>query len=160
VALAAFTALDMSRPSERRTHLGRLVERIDDRGIGDFLLIVQRKLADNLGSLRQSVWGFVLVIVLIFGIWLYLHARDRLRAVHDAIPEVRIAAIGLAIVALLGWALNDSGIAIPGVMMTAALAALVWLLVRTDPDRSDPGRLESRRPGTGSSTRAPAGARA
>ncbi len=135
VALAAFTALDMARPPERRTHLGRLVERVEDRGVGDFIVIVQRKLADNLGSLRQSVWGFVLPIALALALWLVFRSRHRLVALRDAVPEVQIAGIGLAIVALLGWALNDSGIAIPGVMLTVGIAALVWLLVRTDPDR-------------------------
>ncbi len=160
VALAAFTALDMARPPERRTHLGRLVERIDDRGIGDFVVIVQRKLADNLGSLRQSVWGFVLPIALALGIWLFLRARDRLRRVVDDVPEARIAGVGLAIVGLLGWALNDSGIAIPGVMLTVAMASLVWLLVRTDADRGGTGTSRTGAPPARASTRARAGARA
>ena len=38
--------------------------------------------------------------------------------------------------AVLGWALNDSGITIPGVMLTVAIAATAWLLVKTDPDRA------------------------
>jgi hypothetical protein len=133
--LAAATALDMSRAPEQRTHLGRLVERIEDRGFGDFVVVVQRKLADNLGSLRSSVWGFVLPIALAFGLWLVFRARHRLQAVVEAVPEVTIAGTGLAIVALLGWAMNDSGIAIPGVMLTIAIASLVWLLVQLDPDR-------------------------
>ena len=135
VVLGIATALDMSRAPERRTHLGRLVERIEDRGIGDFVVVVQRKLGDNLGSLRSSVWGFMLPIALALALWLVLRAGFRLRALVDAIPEVRIAGTGLAIVAILGWALNDSGIAIPGVMLVIAIASLVWLLVRTDPDR-------------------------
>jgi hypothetical protein len=155
VALAAFTALDMARPPERRTHLGRLVERVEDRGIGDLVVVIQRKLADNLGSLRQSVWGFVLPIALAFALWLAFRARHRLVALRDAIPEVTIAGIGLAIVATLGWALNDSGIAIPGVMLTVAIAALVWLLVRTDPDRANAGTSRA-----GAPKRARAGARA
>jgi hypothetical protein len=134
VVLGAATALDLSRPPERRTHLGRLVERIEDRGLGDFVVVVQRKLGDNLGSLRSSVWGFILPITLAFALWLVFRARDRLGAVVEAVPEVRIAGTGLAIVALLGWVLNDSGIAIPGVMLTIAIASLVWLLVRFDPD--------------------------
>jgi hypothetical protein len=139
VALGAATALDMSRPPERRTHLGRLVERIEDRGIGDFIVVVQRKLADNLGSLSQSIWGFMLPIALVLGLWLFWHARHRLRALVEDAPAARIGGTGLAIVALLGWALNDSGIAIPGVMLLIGIASLVWLLVRTDPDRPATG---------------------
>ena len=84
--LAAATALDMSRAPEQRTHLGRLVERIEDRGFGDFVVVVQRKLADNLGSLRSSVWGFVLPIALVLGLWLVLHARHRLAGARRGRP--------------------------------------------------------------------------
>jgi hypothetical protein len=137
--LGAATALDMSRPPARRTHLGRLVERVQERGIGDFITVVQRKLGDNLGSLRHSVWGFVLPVALVLAWWLAFRARHRLRAVVAVVPEVTTAGIGLAIVGLLGWALNDSGIAIPGVMLVIAIAAVVWLLVRTDPDGPSAG---------------------
>jgi hypothetical protein len=160
VAIGAFTALDMARPPDRRTHLGRLVERVEDRGIGDFVVVVQRKLADNLGSLRQSVWGFILPIALALALWLVFRARHRLVALREAIPEVQIAGIGLAIVAALGWALNDSGIAIPGVMLTVAMAALVWLLVRTDPDRSPRAAGSKKAPPAKASKRSSAGARA
>jgi hypothetical protein len=137
VAVAAFAALDMSRAPDQRTHLGRLIERVQDRGLGDFLVIVQRKLADNLGSLRNSVWGFTLLIAVVLAIWLWKRARARLRAVDAAVPEVRIGGIGLAIVAFLGYALNDSGVAIPGVMLVIAIAAFVWLLVRFEPADAD-----------------------
>jgi hypothetical protein len=137
VVLAGFTALDMSRAPERRTHLGRLVERIQDRGIGDFVVVVQRKLGDNIGSLRNSIWGLVLPITLVLVFWLIKKAPERLRAVSDAVPETRIAGIGLAIVATLGYALNDSGIAVPAVMLVIAIAAFVWLLVRFEPRRDE-----------------------
>jgi hypothetical protein len=144
VAVAGFTALDLARPPERRTHLGRLVERVNDRGLGDFVVVLQRKLGDNLGSLRTSVWGVTLVIVIVLVVWLLRRARPRLRAVDAAVPEARIGGVGLAIVGTLGYALNDSGVAIPGVMLVIAIAAFVWLLVRYEPvpseDRPDPGR--------------------
>ena len=134
VAVAAFTALDMARPPDSRTHLGRLVERVNDRGIGDLVVVLQRKLGDNLGSLRSSVWGLVLPITLVLVYWLIKRAPARLRAVDVAVPEGRIGGIGLAIVALFGYALNDSGVAIPGVMLVIAIAAFVWLLVRFEPE--------------------------
>jgi hypothetical protein len=154
VVLGAATALDLSRPPERRTHLGRLVERIEDRGLGDFLVVVQRKLADNLGSLRQSIWGIMVPLALALGLWLWFRARHRVWAVLDRVPGLRVGAVGFSIVALLGWALNDSGIAIPGAMLVIAIAGLVWLLVRTDPDLPD-GPDHPGEPGT-PARRAPA----
>jgi hypothetical protein len=136
LALGAATALDMSRAPERRTHLGRLVERIDERGLGDFVVIVQRKLADNLGSLRNSVWGFMLLIALALVVWLVKRAPARLDAVRAAVPETRTGLIGFAVLAVLGYALNDSGIAIPGVMLVVLLGSGIWLLTRFEPAES------------------------
>jgi len=140
VALAGFTALDLSRPPQRRTHLGRLAERIDERGIGDFIVVVQRKLADNLGSLRHSMWGFMLLVALVLALWLYRRDPQRVPDLFRRVPGVRVAAIGLTIVAALGYLLNDSGVAIPGVMLVIGLASLVWLLVRFDPDTATTAR--------------------
>jgi hypothetical protein len=144
VALAGFTALDLSRPAQRRTHLGRLVERIDERGIGDFVVVVQRKLGDNLGSLRHSIWGFMLLIALALAIWLYQRAPRRFPDLLHRLPALRVATIGFAIVATLGYLVNDSGVAIPGVMLVIALASLVWLLVGFDPDPSEPAIADTR----------------
>ena len=134
LALAAFAALDLSRPAQRRTHLGRLVERIDERGLGDFVVVVQRKLADNLGSLRHSTWGFMLLVVVVLGVWMYRRAPERVPDLLRRLPAARVSAIGLGIVAVLGYLLNDSGVAVPGVMLVIAVASFVFLLVRFDPD--------------------------
>ncbi|MFO7590203.1 MAG: hypothetical protein R6X23_04815 [Acidimicrobiia bacterium] len=139
VALAGFATLDLSRPAQRRTHLGRLVERIDERGIGDFIVVVQRKLTDNLGSLRHSIWGLMLLIALVLAVWLYRRAPERVPDLLRRLPAIRVSAIGLGIVAALGYLLNDSGVAIPGVMLVVGLASLVWLLCRFDPDATPAG---------------------
>jgi hypothetical protein len=39
--------------------------------------------------------------------------------------------IGIAAAAVLGYALNDSGIAVPGVMLSVLMPAMVFLLLRT-----------------------------
>jgi hypothetical protein len=135
VALAGATALDLSRAPERRTHLGRLVERIEDQGFGDFVVILQRKLADNLATLTHSVWGLILPLALLFALWLVRRARPRIAAVLASLPELRAGFVGSAVLAVLGYALNDSGIAIPGLMLTIAVASIIWLLTRIEPSQ-------------------------
>ena len=142
VAIGAFTALDVSRPPDSRTHLARLVLRIHDRGIGDFIVILQRKLGDNLLSLTNSVWGFILPIVLVLALWLVRRAPERLAAIRAAAPEATTGLTGFAILAVLGYALNDSGIAIPGVMLSILVSCTVWLLTQIVP--STPRRASAR----------------
>jgi hypothetical protein len=133
VALAAFGALDLSRSPDQRTHFGRLLVRINQRGLGDFVVIVQRKLADNLGTLTNSIWMLMLPGVAILLIWLARRAPDRLPAIERALPATRASLIGFAVLALLGYAVNDSGIAIPGVMLVIFVPCVAWLLVRFPP---------------------------
>src|SRR5262249_9206332 len=59
-AIAA--AIDLSRPREDRTHLGRYLTRVQDRGIGEGWSVVQRKLDSNLSSLGTGILGLVLLV--------------------------------------------------------------------------------------------------
>jgi hypothetical protein len=45
------------------------------------------------------------------------------------VPELRGSLIGFVIVAALGFALNDSGIAIPGLMLAVLNPVLIFLFV-------------------------------
>jgi hypothetical protein len=48
----------------------------------------------------------------------------------DRVTTARATVLALAVVAVLGFALNDSGITIPGMMAAVMLSALVVLLAR------------------------------
>ena len=121
---------DLARPAASRTHLGRLFERIGDQGWEGFWTIIQRKASANLGVLGLSIWTLLLpVLFVLLGVFLY-RAPGRLREVQQAIPELRATLVAFGVLAVLGFALNDSGIAIPGVMLGVANAVLVYLCVR------------------------------
>jgi hypothetical protein len=68
-AIAA--AIDLSRPREDRTHLGRYLTRIQDRGIGEGWSVIQRKLDANLSSVRTGILGLMLLVtaVLLVVLW-------------------------------------------------------------------------------------------
>jgi hypothetical protein len=70
------------------------------------------------------------------------------------VPELKVSGIGFVILAVLGNLLNDSGVAIPGMMLAIALGCAVWLLVNTEPRRAPeaPGR-EARRGTAGATQR-------
>ncbi|MCZ7531007.1 MAG: hypothetical protein M5U31_12135 [Acidimicrobiia bacterium] len=133
--IGVFATLDLLRPAQSRTHLGRLVERIVDDGPGALETVVLRKLGANISVLTRSVWTLmvpVLVIFLAVQVW---RSRGRLRAVQAAIPELRAALVGLMIAGGLGFALNDSGIAVPGLMLGVINGSLVYLaLVVREPE--------------------------
>lgn len=127
--LAVFAIIDLSRPASDRTHLGRLVARIGDEGIGAFTTVVGRKLGANLSVLTGSIWTLMLPVAFGFLAWLIWRGPDFLRRVRFDLAEVLP---GLALAAVLGFALNDSGIAVPGIMLGVVNAALAYFVL-TEP---------------------------
>lgn len=130
----AFGAFDLSRPAARQTHLGRLLADIGDNGFSAFQTVVLRKLNANLSVLTSSVWILMLPLVFAFIAFLMWRAPWRLRTIRERIPQERAAVAGLITAMVLGFALNDSGISVPGLMLGVANAALVNLLLRVDAD--------------------------
>ena len=129
VALVAFGLFDLTRPSDKRTHLGRLFETTQSRGWSGLSTVIERKIYANLSVFLRSTWLLAVIIVLAFLAYLYGRHRDRLRAITEWVPELRASFIGFAILSVLGFALNDSGIAVPGMMLSVLNPTVVALLV-------------------------------
>jgi hypothetical protein len=53
----------------------------------------------------------------------------RVGRIVEVIPELRAALIGFAIAATLGYALNDTGVVVPGVMLGILNPMLVMIVV-------------------------------
>jgi hypothetical protein len=147
MAVVIFGLVDLARESDQRTHLGRLFERIGDEGWSSFETVVVRKAGQNLDTIGNSVWLWMIVMVVLFVAYLVVRERALVLAIFDRVPELRAAAIGFAILAVLGYALNDSGVAVPGMMLGIANAVLVcllaWIVPRT---RSAPSTTETPEP--------------
>lgn len=132
-AVLTLGALDLTRPSSERTHLGRLFERVGVDGWSGFSTIVQRKLGSNVATLTRSIWSMMVVPLLVLAVIVLWRAPGRLASVRHRIPELRIAFIGLVVAGTLGYALNDSGVAVPGMMLAVLNPALAYLLLRVEP---------------------------
>lgn len=154
--LAGF--VDLARPEESRTHLGRLFEDVRVDGFGAFETVVVRKLGANLDVLASSEWTLMLPVVFGFVLYLIWRAPGRLQRLQEVVPQERAARVGFVIAAVLGFALNDSGIAVPGLMLGVMNASLVYLVLRTEdppwkaeiddpaPRDGDTGRLRASSP--------------
>ncbi len=129
VAVTAATVADLSRPAGSRTHLARLVEQIGGEGSSALMTVLHRKLEMSLATLSSSQWRPMVPLVLAFVaflVWGPGHAFSRLLA---RVPQLRAVLAGLALVAVLGFALNDQGIVVPAVMLGVLAPALVLLVV-------------------------------
>lgn len=134
VVVLGFGFLDLTRPAAEQTHLGRLLSDIGANGVGAFETVVLRKLNANLSVLTSSIWTLMLPVVIAAVAFVIWWAPWRLRTIAQRIPEERAAVAGLITAMVLGFALNDSGITVPGIMLVVVNAALVNLLLRVDED--------------------------
>ncbi len=129
-AIGAFTLFDLSRPSSRRSHLGRLFEQVDTDGWEAAILVVERKLDANLSVLTKSPWTLMVPAALAFVAYLVYRSPSSLGEIQRRLPELRVALAGILVAGLLGFALNDSGIAVPGMILGVLNPALVYLSAR------------------------------
>lgn len=135
VALALVTlvsVVDWRRPAEERSHLGAFVQQVLD---GEFANIVGRKLANNLDILFSSVLGLLVPFAVLFLAFVLLRPLRQTPAVltiaYQEAPMLRPAFMGWVTLMVVGFAVNDSGVAIPavGIMMTIPFLILISLKV-------------------------------
>jgi hypothetical protein len=130
--------LDHLRPPARQTHMGRFFDRLV---AGDSLPWLERKFTamahtfGNLTLLPVVVAAFLFVL-------LVLHRPGRagasgLRLAYERAPMLRAGLSGAFVTALVGGAVNDSGIAVPALALAVAvplaLAASAFALRSAEP---------------------------
>ncbi len=142
--LAALALGDWLRPPADRTHLGRFVQTVLDGGGAD---VLTRKVEQNLAIVTSSPVQLVLPLVAV-GVAVVL-ARPRrwrlewLAVAYERAPALRPGLAALAVLLVAGFAVNDSGAAIPPVAAMLALPAVLACALRavSSPDPAAPRRL-------------------
>lgn len=134
VVLGAFLAVDLARPPEARTHLARLFLDIKSQGLHVLTDTIARKARANLRVFRTTIWTYFMPAALaVLGV-LVLRPRGRWSELARDYPRVRAGLIAGLVVAVLGFAVNDSGIVIPAVIFSylVPMALLVHLGLEAD----------------------------
>lgn len=116
--LGLFLALDLARPADEQTHLGRLFEDIRTRGGDVFLDTVGRKIGTNLRVFTSTIWTYFVPPALAFMAWLLLRPKDRWAQLATRYPTLRAGLVGGLILSVLGFAVNDSGIVVPSMILS------------------------------------------
>lgn len=130
LSAGAFALYDFSRPPAQRTHIGRFLAQLGDGAAGT---VVTRKIHSVLGSFSGG-WPRWLVlgwIVLALAAWSW-QRRGRLRPPADVdLRTTRGLLLALVALAVLGGAVNDSGLSITAFVFYFAAPLLVPLLEPT-----------------------------
>jgi hypothetical protein len=137
--LGAALVIDLLRPPEARTHLGRVVTDVHQGGGSSFLTTVARKMATNLRVFRTTVWSWLVPIIGAFLLYLLIWER-RLGRLLPRGSALRIGVIAALGAGLLGFAVNDSGVVVTA-LVYLYLAPFLTLLA-LDAQRGEPELLE------------------
>lgn len=130
--IAAFGAVDLLRPPPSRTHLGRFLALTAEQGLGGASTVIERKVASNLSILTSSVWTLVIPVAIAFLAFLAWRQPSLLRRLESVAPGARACLVGGLVLAVLGGLLNDSGVAIPGIMFGVLLPYLTVLALAAE----------------------------
>jgi hypothetical protein len=125
---------DLLRPRDQQTHIGRFFDELLNGAPGDSFLTIRRKIDANLASFggTKLLWILPIVAVLVWYLWRV--RGGRIRPLFQSVPVIRQTALALAVAGFLGYALNDSGIAIPAVMALVFECALVFVALTPTPE--------------------------
>ena len=103
--------------SSSPSHLGTLVKETEANGFGVIASTIQRKISMNLRLIRYTIWTKVLIcIIAAISVMLFKPAR-LLRSVFGKYKHLKHSWIGIAASAIIGLAVNDSGIVLAATAM-------------------------------------------
>lgn len=136
-SIALLAWWDFLRPVNERSHFGAFAAQMAD---GDAATVLTRKLTSMLGTLGNWQLTLLAGCALVF---LFLVLRrptswriGALQRAYEDAPMLRAGLTGSLVCALVGFAANDSGVAIPAIALTVAvpltLSACVWALQERD----------------------------
>ncbi len=130
--IGAIAVADWLKPAAQRTHLGSFVQQVLD---GEAWTVIGRKLGAMVG-VTVGNWSLTLLsLVALAFLFLVLDRPSRwgasaLGRAYLLAPALRAGLIGALACALIGFLMNDSGIAIPAMALTVAVPLTLAACVR------------------------------
>lgn len=128
--------VDLSRPADSRTHVGRFFEKIGNEGPAGFGTVIGRKLSLMLGTFSNTAWVLAVLSVLIL-IVLTAMRTDVFTRLGRAVPTLPKGLLCYGVLVVLATALNDSGVQVTGMMAATLLPVLVFLATDELADPAD-----------------------
>jgi len=121
--------VDLSRPANERTHVGRFFEKIGEEGPTGFFTVVGRKLGLMIGTFSNTAWVLLVLSVVVLAVLAFRHT-DVMTRLFLRVPTLRPGLVCVAVLVVLATVLNDSGVQVTGMMASMVLATLLFLATR------------------------------
>ncbi len=120
--VTAFALADHARPATDRTHLGRFVDQVADGTAGDLL---RRKAEAVFGLLFHSPVTAGLPVAVAAAVLLVVRPPGPLRRAFEQVPALPAGLAAVGVTSAIGFAVNDSGAAVPALALAVAVPTTV-----------------------------------
>jgi len=135
VVAAGFTVYDMTRPVELQTHIGRAANQILMGGWGEAWTIITRKLAMNIKLIGSTIWSWVFMVMLLALALLVYRPVGAMKQLRQDKPYIVKSLGGIITAALVGLAINDSGIVAASTTSIYLVVPLLLLMLHYEAQR-------------------------
>jgi len=126
IALVAVIGVaDYLRPAPSRSHFGRFVASVLDGSAG---ATVYRKLLTSIDLLFNGPHTILAMVLVVWLAVLVFRPNPTLAEAYTEVPPMRVALISVVVLSAIGFATNDSSVAIPVVAGMVALPAAFALI--------------------------------
>ena len=130
-----FTVYDMARPVELQSHVGRAAHQILTGGWEEAWIIITRKLGMNIKLIGSTIWSWVFMVVLVVLALLVYRPVGAMKQLRQEKPYIVKAFIGIITGALVGLAINDSGIVAASTTSIYLVVPLLLLMLHYETNR-------------------------
>jgi hypothetical protein len=130
--LAAATTVDLLRPPDRRTHLGRLVADSWHHGGGELFATIARKADANVRLLRLTPWSWAVPVIAAFLLYVLVVRHGWADLLPPGSP-LRLGVVGALAAGVLGFVVNDSGVVVTALVLVEVGPLLATLVLAAPP---------------------------
>ena len=137
MAVGVLGILDYARPAGHRTHLGRFVGEVLHGGAWT---VVRRKALADFDLLTHSFLTLLVPVLVVAAALLIRRPPGILRLAFEQVSVLRPTLVAVMAMAVVAAVVNDSGAAIPALVVLVALPAVTSVVISVRPlDRPAPG---------------------
>ena len=130
VLVSIMAVIDLKQPLEIQSHLGRNVSLIRDGGFSEILNIISRKVQMQLRVINYSVWGWVLLLLVLVFSYFVFRPASIIKRVKEQLPVIYSSLQGIIVAAIIAIIFNDSGITAAAVLALYFIALYLKYLLR------------------------------